>query len=356
MVTIIVQPAPAGFFPLDEQLRLWDGEFSEGVVRQAVWLGGLVAYEQAEAILAQVGQVHISRMSIWRRVQSWGRRLGEMAEAGRSQAMALTEQGERPASEPPTHPEASRRQGVALDGVLIPLREEGWKEVKLATFFEAAQAHTQPGAKSASLARATAMSYVTHLGGPEHFGELVWSEAQRRGWADCPEVETLGDGAVWIWHLVAEHFPHSQQVVDFYHALEHLAAAGRLLKGEGSVAFARWFNSRTPLLYQGQAAAIATELTQAAEQHPALAEGLGREAAYFRTHQHRMQYLELRENGWLIGSGMVESGAKQIKRRFAGPGMHWSRTGAVHLLPVRAAILSNRFDELWSKAYAMPLN
>jgi hypothetical protein len=340
-------------------LRLWDGEFSEGVVRQAVWLSGLVAYEQAEAILEQVGQVQISRMSIWRRVQSWGQRLGEMAEAGRNQAMTLSKPEERLTSRLLTEAGApwARRQGVALDGVLIPLREEGWKEVKLATFFEVARADgSGASAKSAALAQATAMSYVTHLGGPEYFGELVWSEAQRRQWEQCQEVETLGDGAVWIWNLVAEHFPHSQQVVDFYHALEHLAAAGRLLKGEGSIAFARWFNSRTTLLYQGQAAVVAAELTQAAERHPALAEQLRREAAYFATHQHRMHYLELRENGWLIGSGMVESGAKQIKRRFAGPGMHWSRTGAEHLLPVRAAILSNRFDDLWSQAYAMPLN
>jgi len=64
-----------------------------------------------------------------------------------------------------------------------------------------------------------------------------------------------------------------------------------------------------------------------------------------------MEYLDRRWEGWVIGSGMIESGAKQYQTRFKGPGMQWSRTGAERLLPVRTAILSNRFDELWRRVY-----
>ncbi len=81
-----------------------------------------------------------------------------------------------------------------------------------------------------------------------------------------------------------------------------------------------------------------------------------REAGYFRDNQRRMNYLELREEEWPIGSGMVESGGKQFKARFCGPGMRWSRQGAENLLPVRAAILSQRFDELWTRIYNAPPN
>ena len=69
------------------------------------------------------------------------------------------------------------------------------------------------------------------------------------------------------------------------------------------------------------------------------------QAGYFENNQHRMNYLELREEGWLIGSGMVESGAKQFKDRFTGPGMRWSRPGAERLLPIRAAVMSRTFDD-----------
>lgn len=60
---------------------------------------------------------------------------------------------------------------------------------------------------------------------------------------------------------------------------------------------------------------------------PTNAEKLITAAGYFRNNQHRMNYLELREEDWPIGSGVVESGAKQIKARLCGPGMRWSRKG-----------------------------
>jgi hypothetical protein len=69
-----------------------------------------------------------------------------------------------------------------------------------------------------------------------------------------------------------------------------------------------------------------------------------------------MQYLETREEGWLIGSGMVESGAKQYKDRLTGAGMCWSRPGAERLLPIRSAVMSDTFDQVWRLAYNSPRN
>ena len=80
------------------------------------------------------------------------------------------------------------------------------------------------------------------------------------------------------------------------------------------------------------------------------------QVTYFENNQHRMNYLELREDGWLMGSGMVESGAKQFKDRFTGPGMRWSRPGAERLLPIRAAVMSRTFDDAWRAVYKSPNN
>ena len=79
-------------------------------------------------------------------------------------------------------------------------------------------------------------------------------------------------------------------------------------------------------------------------------------AGYFQTHHRRMQYMELREEGYVIGSGMVESGGKQFKARFCGPGMRWNRSGIERLIPIRAAILSECFDSAWQTAYHSPPN
>jgi hypothetical protein len=186
---------------------------------------------------------------------------------------------------------------------------------------------------------------------------MVWAEAARRGWEGAEETEVVGDGAHWIWNLVEEHFYDSRQVVDWFHAVEHLANAARLLKGEGTKAASRWLNDRKTILFEGHADRIARALERAAaQQTEAVAEELEREAKYFRRHQRRMEYQEMREEGWVIGSGMVESGAKQFKARFCGPGMRWSREGAENLIPVRAAIMSRRFEDLWRTAYNSPPN
>jgi hypothetical protein len=69
-----------------------------------------------------------------------------------------------------------------------------------------------------------------------------------------------------------------------------------------------------------------------------------------------MNYLDMRSEGYPIGSGMFESAAKQYKARFCGPVMRWSRKGVERLLPVRTAIKSRRFDKMWSLAYISPPN
>jgi hypothetical protein len=339
-------------FPLQQQLEQVDAGWSEGVARQATWLSGVVPFAQAERILQEIGQVPISRCSIWRRSQTWGAQFGALEQAERAAANALPEQWQ-----PPSRAVVpDQRMGVAMDGMMVHIRQEGWKELKLSAIFAIAlrlgrDVHTR---EPVHLAHAVRNSYVAHLGGPEVFGELVFAEARRRGWEQAQDTQVVADGAAWIWHQAALHFGHSRQLVDWFHAQQHLATAARVFKGEGTPAFQLWFNSRTTALYQGHAARIASELEQAADTLPAAAADLRREAGYFREHQQRMNYLELREEEYVIGSGMVEGGAKQYQARLCGPGMRWSRPGAEHLVPIRTAILSDRFADVWRKVYNSP--
>jgi hypothetical protein len=347
-----VLAAKAGFFPLSDQLQVVEEHLSPAVARQAVWLAGLVPYQQAEAILWEIGQVGISATSIWRRLQKWGRRFALLEEAERAAANALPERWD-----PPSRAVAAdQRLGVAMDGCMVHLLAEGWKELKLGVVFELAlrRGRDERTGEWGQVAHAHNSSYAAHLGGPEPFGELVYAEARRRGWERAQDTQVIGDAAVWIWNQAALHFPRSRQLVDWYHAKQHLAEAARLHKGEGTAAYTLWLNSRTTALYQGQAERIACELEQAAQGQPPAADELRREAGYFRQNASRMNYLEMREEDWVIGSGMVEGGAKQYQARLCGPGMRWSRQGAEHLIPVRTAILSGRFNQRWQVALNLP--
>jgi len=117
----IVTAVRAVFFPLDEQLKLWAKNWSEGVAKQAVWLSGMVPYETAHEILAEIGQIHISTSSIWRQVQDWGEEFQTLEQQERLRASTLPLRW---------NPEKARvqgrkRMGAAIDGGMIHIREEG---------------------------------------------------------------------------------------------------------------------------------------------------------------------------------------------------------------------------------------
>jgi hypothetical protein len=366
--------------------------WSESLEQELVWLSAEVgSFELAATIMQRIGRMNVSCSSIWRCTQAAGARFRALAARERQLANGLPELWE-----PPSRAEvADQRMGVALDGALIYIRDEQWKELKIGDVFDVAVQPTRDAetGEVVDLAHAVNNRYVAHLGRPEVLGELVWAQARRCGWEQAQDTVVLGDGAVWIWNQAALHFGRSHQLVDWYHAKQHLTEAARLLKPEGGSSYQRWLNSRTTLLYQGHAARIADELDKAARKPPAKTsksaktaqaaqavttqntattattattnttnttntttkqDALTREAAYFRSNQLRMNYLEMREEEWPIGSGAIESGAKQFKARFTGPGMRWSRQGAENLIPLRAAALSNHFDTSWAAAKNLP--
>ena len=245
-----------------------------------------------------------------------------------------------------------------MDGAMIYIRGEEWKELKVGCFFEVEWMPEQdPETKDwVELGHAWQSSYVCHLGGPERFGQKMWTESKRRKWQRAVDTQVVGDGASWIWNLVGDYFYDAHQVVDWYHAKEHLALAAHLAFGEGTPEALRWLKQQETPLFQGHADRIVHTITGLAQARPAAGEELSKQAGYFSNNQHRMNYLEMRSDGWLIGSGAVESGGKRFKDRFADAGMRWSRHGAERLLPVRAAVMSHRFEERWRAAYNSPPN
>lgn len=324
------------------------------MAKHAVWLIGQVDDDFAEQVFAKIGGVFLSDTSIWRQQAHWGEqiRLTETLQAESANAVPLRGQVG------PTAFRDAQDRGVAMDGAMIFVRQEGWKELKAGCVFDIA---LQPESVKESgetewFAHAVNTSYLGVLGGPEKFGQHLWAEALRRRVPHAHDSLVCGDGAPWIWNLALEHFGDSRQVVDWYHALQHLYHAAHLAFGEGSAEAVRQGKALETSLYQGRASHVAATLREWADEFPAVAKELRSEAGYFENNKRRMQYLELREDGFPIGSGMVESGCKQFRARFNGPGMRWSRIGAERMIPVRAAIMSSRFDQVWRSAYNSPQN
>jgi len=182
---------------------------------------------------------------------------------------------------------------------------------------------------------------LMHLGGPAF---KLAMEAQARRWSQAAQSAVVGDGAAWIWNLAARDYPDAAHIVDWYHAKQHLCAAADLLYPNQPEQAAAWVDQHSAMLYEGQAKQIAKRLAQHTQ-----SEQLLTEARYFETNHERMQYRDFESAHLPIGSGIVESGAKQAKQRLCAPGMRWSRAGLENMLPLRAALMSGTFDQLWPR-------
>jgi hypothetical protein len=335
-------------------LKLADKHWSEGVARLAVKYSGKLPFAEAAEALQEIGQIDISVKSVWRLTQRWGTALKAVE--------AKEDERANRSYEPPAvnllDPQVEKRRGAAMDGTMLYVREEGWKELKVGCIFDVELARTiDPETQDwIEVGQARNNSYISHLGGPEAFGQKMWTEAQRRQWHRARDTQVIGDAAPWIWNLAADYFYDAHQMVDWYHAKEHLAQAAHLAFGEGSPEAIRWLNGQETPLFQGHADRVSQIIAELAERHPRVKEDLLKQAGYFANNQHRMYYLEMRAEGWVIGSGMVESGGKRFKDRFTRSGMRWSRSGAERLLPIRTALLSGWFDKRWVAAYNSPPN
>jgi hypothetical protein len=296
------------FFPLDEQLGVRGGHCSEQVAQQAGWLYGHTSGAVAAEALKRLAQVELSETGLWRWVEQWGQPLQAYDQVRQASATALPLRGDAG----PNTLRSSQNMGVALDGTMIHIRKEGWKELKVGCVFEVdVRRETVPETDAVEdRAHAVNTSYVGVLGRAEPFGRALWTEAVRRRVPHAHDSIVIGDGAHWIWDLAQEHFGSSWQVVDWYHAKQHLHQAADLAFGEGSATGQQWVKTMRTPLYQGKVWKVSARLNELAEEYPRVAKELQSEANYFENNKRRMQYVEVREAGLPIGSGMVESGCK----------------------------------------------
>jgi hypothetical protein len=311
--------------------------YSPERVKQMTWLAGLLPYAQAVQVFERIAHVRIPVTSLWERTQEVGEALRTRQEAQQAQVSP-----DRVVL-PPAGQDHTRPTGLSMDGGTLNIRNEGWKEFKVGTVYDIipTTARDPQTHEEVVVARGEHIAYRAILGDVKAFAPAFWALAVQRGVPQAADVVTTADGAEWIWNVTDDLFPQSAQIVDWYHATQHVALAAAALYPNDEKAAQRWQQERREALYLGQIDRIIAPLEAA---------GLASEAHYFQTHQRRMQYQEFREEGYPIGSGTVESGIKQFKQRLTGAGMRWSRPGADRMLVIRAAVMTKTFDAVCAAA------
>jgi hypothetical protein len=326
-----------GFSPTDRTWGLAPRErISAGLAGWLIDMGASTSFADAARQLGKLTGWAVSAETIRQQTERRGIEL-EAADEEAARVVAVTREAAGA---------VERAPGVLvveIDGVMVRYRS-GWHEVKLCLV----------GGQVKGALRA--LSYVGAREPPETFGPRVVAEAARRGaleivaWegpqdslATLRRVVVLADGAVWIWLLADAHFGERVEIVDFYHASEHVWALAHAFFGEGTSLAARWARfALLALRYEG-APSLLKLLAQITPATPAAAEVLRRETHFFQTHQARMDYPACWAQGLPLGSGGVESAGKHlVQQRMKRAGARWSDEGGKGVLAVRCRLVSNR--------------
>jgi hypothetical protein len=326
-----------GLFPKDEYLDIVGTSFSPGLRRMMGLVGGYDSFERGRNLIYNLAGIPLTTKAIERTSETIGKEMIKTTEkniqdlwAGKSIVVNTT-------TKPVMY--------IAADGTAVPTIKE-WREAKLGCVF------TQTGTTKDGQAIRDENS-TTYCGGietAETFGKRIYAEAVRRGVGGAQKVVVLGDGARWIWNLSQEHFYGAIEIVDFYHASEHLWGIAKLVYGEYSPKTGYWVNGRLADLEKGAIEAIVYSMKKLKSKSREIKEKILNETGYFETNKERMRYAKFRKMGLFIGSGVIEAGCKNVVgRRLKQSGMQWTVAGANAVMALRMCQLSGNWEQFWEK-------
>lgn len=196
-------------------------------------------------------------------------------------------------------------------------------------------------------------TYVAAIETSEQFGARIYTEARRRGLDRAKKIVVIADGAPWIWILVRTHFPGAIEILDLYHAREHLWKLAAKLFPSDEVARRRWVKRFQQKLDDGKIKRLVADLRSLSTSNRELRKAIETEADYYEKNAHRMRYPEFRRQGLFVGSGVVEAGCKTlIGSRFKMSGMFWTVKGANAILALRCNLLNGDFENYWHQRRA----
>lgn len=333
-----------GRAPLDQALGLWAG-YSPGVLRVLTRLAARFPFEIAASEFKAYCGLEVQGRQIQRIAQAMGPLVRQTQQQlppfkhdlGSLPVLYAAVDG---TGVPMVPAELEDRAGKQPDG------SAKTREAKLGCIFT----QTTTDEEGLPLRDYQSTSYLAGFEEAADFMVRVRQEALRRRMAAALLTVLLGDGAAWIWEQGQKCFPTAFQILDLYHALEHLCALTKLLEAQPEAAKALWQTWREQLLADGVAEVLCQARERAAKLSDQPAKLAAKEIGYFQNNQSRMLYGTYRTLGFFYGSGVVEAGCKTvIGGRCKGSGMLWSEPGATHVLDLRCALFGNQFDQAWSR-------
>jgi hypothetical protein len=340
-----------GQFPADVELDVKETEVSPGVRRMLAVVGAAAPFDHGRQQMKLLAGLEVTTKAVERTAEAIGEDLAarEQAEIQRAVQLDL----------PIVVGKAVPILYVQMDGTGVPVvkketvgrpgKTEGQpshtREVKLGSVFT----QTTWDKEGYPIRDPGSTTYVGAIEPAEEFGKRIYVEAWKRDWSHAEKKVVMGDGAEWIWNLADQHFPGAVQIVDLFHARQHLWELARKLHPNDEVKQKAWIQvHQRRLLDQGKIEKLVVSLRSIDDGNPEVADKIRTEADYFERNAERMRYPEFRRQHLFVGSGVIEAGCKTvIGSRLKQSGMFWTVRGANAIIALRCCQLNNRFEDYW---------
>jgi hypothetical protein len=321
-----------GYFPITEKYPWLKDEFFPEVKELACYVSMLEPYELASEMIKKIGGLSISSTSLQKITKTIGNILvkkeDKKVESGNIDHIKV-------------NPDVLV---ISCDGTCINT-SDGWKEVKNGAIYQLKKSQNQ--------LKAINKSYISRIEKCDEFGKRLFLEARRRNVSFSKQVVTIGDGAKWIWEMFGKYYPNSIEIVDWYHATQHLWNIIELLFGNKDNKEGKEFEERCEdLLYSGFIELLRNTIIEKAgglkiKEKSIRYKSIVTELNYFIINKNRMKYEYFENNNYPIGSGVIEGACKHLVQiRMKRNGMKWSIKGAHDILQLRSLYLSNRWNEV----------
>ena len=339
-----------GLAPRDAELGAAGASMSPGLAAMNDLAAAAGPFAGAARLLEELAGVRLTVKRVERAAEASG---AAVAEAGRRRAALIAARKVAPLPPSPL----PDKLYAAIDGTGVPMTsketagrqgkgEDGrarTREVKLAVFFTQDKA----GKDGRPVRDRASASVIATFEPAATFAGLVKAEGIRRGADHVRQFTILGDGAPWIWNIATAKFPGATQIVDLFHAREHLHDLARKLEFMLLDRKDEWLAARLEDLDYGHIDGI----TAATRKYPLTGvkkDEIDTALGYFENNAPRMRYHWFRQCGLFVGSGVVEASCKTvIGQRLKQSGMHWSVNGADAIAALRCQQASRPEDQIW---------
>jgi hypothetical protein len=344
----------SGQFPADVELDVDKTDFSPGVRRMLATVGGMAPFAQGRDQIQLLAGLEVTSKTVERNAEAIGQDIEILQQRDIQSAKQLC----LPSVAGPSIPCLC----IQMDGTqvfVVKTEAEGragrtpgqparTRECKLGVVFT----QTTVDDQGRPMRDEDSTTYVGAIETAEEFGLRIYTEAWRRGWDRAAIRVVMGDGSHWIWNLADRHFPGAIQIVDLYHAGEHLWDLARKLHPANEASQKRWLMRKLDWLENGNIEKLDAALRRLAdaEQNSELAKVICIEAEYFHSNRDRMRYPEFRKQNLFVGSGVIEAGCKTvIGSRLKQSGMFWTVRGANAIIALRCCLLNGELEDYWAR-------